>query len=302
MLESCSKSTRKQYESALQKWRLFCQDKNLDVFNASINSILAFLTHMHKQGLGYSSINTIRSAISLVLPPVDGFQTGSHPLVIRFLKGISNLKPPRRKYNTVWDAGLILDVFRSWPSNEQLDLKRLSLKVCGLLAILSGQRAQTLAAIKVSNIICEGSQLNILIDSTIKTSRPGAFQPNIYLPCYPLEPKVCPVLTVNEYKSRTSELRNDNMFFVSYTKPHKSLTSQSISRWLKELLEMSGVDTTMYKGHSFRHASTSSAFEKGVSIDVIFASAGWSTRSKVFANFYKCKIDNREDYAKKILG
>ena len=57
--------------------------------------------------------------------------------------------------------------------------------------------------------------------------------------------------------------------------PHKAVSVQTISRWLKQCLELAGIDTAVYKGHSFRHASTSKAKSVGVSIDDIFLTGGW---------------------------
>lgn len=303
MMASCSDSTNKQYQSALRKWSEFCSENKLDVFTVSIENILLFLTSLYKKGLGYSSINTIRSALSLVLPNVEGSPIGSHPLIVRFLKAIGRLKPPTRRYNTVWDVGKVLDLFLKWPENNQLSLKQLTMKSCGLLAILSGQRVQTLSLISLSDIRINENTIEIYVKETIKTSRPGTVQPNIVLPAFPINDRLCPVKAVTEYIAKTKSLRGSvEQLWISYEKPHSFVKTQTISRWLKSVLFESGIDISIFKSHSFRHASTSKAFEAGVNVDVIFASAGWNERSKVFANFYKCKIDNRCNYAKSILS
>jgi hypothetical protein len=60
------------------------------------------------------------------------------------------------------------------------------------------------------------------------------------------------------------------------------------------VLEMAKVDISYFKGHSFRHASTSKAFSSGVKIDSIFRSAGWSSGSTAFAKFYNRPVINDE--------
>lgn len=301
-MASCSDSTNKQYQCALRKWTSFCSENKIDVFKVKIENVLKFLTILYKKCLGYSSINTIRSALSLILPNVEGSPLGSHPLVVRFLKAIGKLKPPTRRYNTIWDAGKVLDLFLEWPNNSNLSLKQLTMKTCGLLAILSGQRVQTLSRISLSDIKIGENLVEIFVKETIKTSRPGTVQPNIVLPAFTLDDRLCPVKALIEYIEKTQHLRqNIEQLWISYDRPFCSVKTQTISRWLKTLLKESGVDVSIYKSHSFRHASTSKAFEVGVNVDVIFASAGWNEKSKVFANFYKCKIDNRCNYAKSIL-
>ena len=56
--------------------------------------VLDFLTELFDDGLGYSAINTARSAISAVTQTA----VGSCPQVIRFLKGVFELRTPLPKY------------------------------------------------------------------------------------------------------------------------------------------------------------------------------------------------------------
>ena len=65
----------------------------LDVTHATINDGLDFLTLLYKQGVGYSAINTARSALSSAITPADKTTFGEHPLVTRFLKGTFELRP-----------------------------------------------------------------------------------------------------------------------------------------------------------------------------------------------------------------
>lgn len=302
LLSSCAESTKKQYESSLNKWLTYCRDKKCNPLLANINIILSFFTDLFKKGLGYSSLNTVRSALSLILPSVDGYQCGSHPLLTRFLKAIGKLRPPVRRYNTVWDAGQLLNYFTSLSCNEELSLKHLTMKTAALLAILSGQRVQTLSLISLLDIKIQNGTINILVSENVKTSRPGAAQPNIVLPSYGENVKLCPVTTLLYYIDKTKGIRRDcNQLFISYEPPYKSVSVQTISRWLKSCLQLAGIDISIFKSHSYRHASTSKAYEAGVNVDVIFASAGWNNNSRVFARFYKCKIDSRDTYAEQIL-
>ena len=45
--------------------------------------------------------------------------------------------------------------------------------------------------------------------------------------------------------------------------------SSSLSRWLKTVLSLAGIDSTVYTGHSFRSASTSKASRLGIPLDTI---------------------------------
>ena len=62
-----------------------------------------------------------------------------------------------------------------------------------------------------------------------------------------------------------------------------------------------GVDTTMYKTHSLRHAATSCAASNDVSLTTILASIGWKQES-TFTRFYKREVmKDRGLFCKSIL-
>ena len=58
-----------------------------------------------------------------------------------------------------------------------------------------------------------------------------------------------------------------------HVKPHKPVTSQRLANWLKEILGKAGIDTTVFKAHSVRGASSTAAAEKGVHIEDILRTA-----------------------------
>lgn len=71
---------------------------------------------------------------------------------------------------------------------------------------------------------------------------------------------------------------------IGYQKPHKPVSTNTIARWLKNVMAKAGIDTSVYKAHSTRAAVTSAAKGKQVPIDTILSAAGWSNVS-TFARF-----------------
>lgn len=252
--------------------------------------------------MSYSTINTSRSALSLVLNNIEGYTVGEHPLVIRFLKAVGRQRPPKPRYDSIWDAELVIDLFKRWPCNENLSLRSLTLKLVGMISLLSAQRVQTLAAIDIVNIHFNTTGVEICIPMILKTSKPGKLQPSIVLQSYEMNVNICPVNVIKRYLEVTKDFRKSNNLFLSLESPHNAVTSQTISRWLKLLLSEAGIDTSIFKAHSYRHSSTTKAAEMGVSIDVIFSRAGWTRSSSMFARYYKKQIDNRYSFANAILS
>ena len=80
-------------------------------------------------------------------------------------------------------------------------------------------------------------------------------------------------------------LQAQSQLFVSLVKPHKSVTSVTIARWLHEVLRLAGIDVSVFSGHSVRGESTSAAAAAGITTNDILKAADWSSDS-VFRRFY----------------
>lgn len=294
MISSLSVNTIKQYSVALNKWWIFCKGEN--IFDVSITKILEFLTDQFKTGSSYTSLNTTRSALSLIL----SCEIGIDPQIKRFFKGIFKLRPSRPKYNDTWDPAIVLNHIEKWYPLQDLSFLKLTKKLVMLLALTSAQRIQTLSLIRLNNIQFVEAGVNIEISDLLKTSKPGKQQMCITLPYFLAKPEICPVTTLQYYINYTKTLRkvefnNTEMLLISVKKPYNYASRQTISRWIKQTMKDSGIDIKRFTPHSTRHAATSRACREGVTLDTIFRSAGWSIGSKVFANHYNRPLIKSND-------
>jgi len=269
-----------------------------------VSVAIEFLTKYFSDGASYSTVNTARSALSLFLS-FDGKNTiGSHPLVCRLLRGVGKARPPQPRYDFTWNPDIVLNYIKTmWPL-ESLTLFDLSIRTATLLSLCTAHRMQTLASIRVSEIEILDSKIQIKIVDRIKTSRPGSTQPLLVLPRLLEEQEVCPVTSILFYINLTKTLRPETVaqLFISCSKPHKAVCSQTLSRWVKTVLERSGIDINKYKSHSVRHSATSAAKRNGITLDSIRSHAGWSSRSNVFSRFYDRPLDTSTDFANAILN
>lgn len=301
MCASLSDNSIKQYGVAFKKWFLYCNNHNVNAYEASIPYVISFLTEIFHTGVQYSTLNTYRSALSLIISS----RIGSDDRVTRLFKGFYRLRPPKPKYNFTWNPSIVLDFLENLYPNEDICLEQLTKKVVTLIALVTAHRVQTLSKIKVSNIENINSEKIIIkIPSLIKTSRPGSLQPCLVLPFFKEKPHICPANALSVYINKTYSIRKDDTLFISFKRPYKPVCSQSISRWIKEVLSESGIDTNIFSAHSTRHASTSSAQRHGVNLDLIRKTAGWSVSSSVFARFYQKSLitDDSNDFATSIIN
>ena len=80
-------------------------------------------------------------------------------------------------------------------------------------------------------------------------------------------------------------LPDRHSFFISLKPPHKTVSSQTLSRWAADLLSAAGVDTKIFKAHSIR-AAASNLHARSLSSIQICKLADWSTTSGVYQKFY----------------
>lgn len=300
-LSSISTSTLKQYESSLRIWWTFCHLTRTPVFSAEIPEVLRFLSIEYDKGAAYGTINSIRSALSLIIDK----EIGQNEQVKRFCKGVSRLRPAMPKYKVTWEPQIVLDFLSQWTPNEDIFLKQLAQKLVTLMALATRHRIQTLFSIEISNITVTKEALEIKIPAIIKSSKNGIMQPNLKIPFFEEDSTICVATALQTYLQCTSDFRTDqsSALFSSDRKEHKPVSKDTLSRWIKGVLEKSGVDTTIFSAHSTRHASTLAAKRAGVSIDIIKEAAGWSNKSQTFARFYNRElISDKLEFARAVFS
>jgi len=102
------------------------------------------------------------------------------------------------------------------------------------------------------------------IQELMKNSRPGNRLPALVLKQYNI-PNLCVVKTLHVYIDRTSDVRKTSRLFISFASFDK-VTTSTLARWLKTVLNLAGIDSSLFKSHEFRGAATSAAYGAGCSL------------------------------------
>ena len=92
----------------------------------------------------------------------------------------------------------------------------------------------------------------------------------------------------------------NQQLLISYHRPHKPVQSCTIARWIKSLLGSAGIDTSIFKGHSTRSASTSKARAGGISLEDVLKMADWTGPSSFLRFYYRPSFT--DDFARAVMG
>ena len=110
----------------------------------------------------------------------------------RLLRGIFTTRLSLPRYKSIWDVAIVLRYLKLMlhPSS-QLSLRELTLKL--IIALLSGQRCQTIHALDINIMKVEAHPTRQYIfqaNQLLKTSRPGKHFSHLVLQSYPEEKTV----------------------------------------------------------------------------------------------------------------
>lgn len=246
------------------------------------------------KGVGYSAMNTARSALSTIIF-IDGHPVGQHPLVRRFMRSVFNVRPALPKYSITWDADIVLTYLRSLSPNKAIPIRLLSHKLTMLLMLLSGQRAQTIHLLDIRNMSLSFSRVTFTIGDLLKTSSPRSHVSQISFKAYAPDRRLCVVTALKRYLARTLDQRGaTKALFLTLRPPYGPASRDTIRRWIRQCMADAGIDLQVFSPHSVRAASTSKAATK-LPLSTIVRTVGWSSDC-TFTKYYRKPIATNYDF------
>ena len=96
------KSSTTNYESAWGQWTSWCNERQVNPFQAPMTYIISFLSEKFDQGLQYRTLNCLRSDISAYHVHIDGKSVEKHPKVCDLLAVMFNQRSPQRRCVFIW--------------------------------------------------------------------------------------------------------------------------------------------------------------------------------------------------------
>ena len=119
---------------------------------------------------------------------------------------------------------------------------------------------------------------------------------------YSVDKCLCVITYLQEYVKKTESVRaRHDALWLSYCKPFKLVSRDTISRWVKNVLKKAGINTKIFGAHGTRVTSTSAAESGNTPINTMTDAAGWSSES-TFRKFYYKPIQKVVNFGDKILS
>ena len=248
----------------------------------SDNLVGCFLLSQFKKGYCTSTINAMRSSINFFTLSILDLENSN--LIKRLFKFFYKQRPLQPRYSSFWSVEQLLNFLKTWYPLEDLSLKQLTLKTIALIALSSSDRGQTIHKASILDMEVSNNKIIFIIRDKLKNTR-KFLKPTIITCVNSSIPELDVASHVSHYIDRTKNLRGESsQLFISWV-TKKPVTKQSLARWLKLVLSLAGIDTTVFKAHSYRGAGLTKAFQKGATLDQIIKAGNWKN-SSVFSTYY----------------
>ena len=126
---------------------------------------------------------------------------------------------------------------------------------------------KALSTLSVENNVFKDNKVILFRNKTMKHTKANRpLEPLIYHHYHDNE-KLCIAKCLQSYIGIRNTIVTQEVkdLVVSYGKPHKPVSSETISRCIKDKLSKAGVETSVFKAHSCRSTSSSKVRDVGVS-------------------------------------
>ena len=216
-----------------------------------------------------------------VIHKLKGFYLDTkHPSIIENIMGIKRRKGSIQKGKKpilISNLKVLIDVIDEKINEE---IKKLRDRTIILIGFSGGFRRNEIVSLDYDDLdfVPEGVKIDIRRSKTDQFGE-GSVKALPYFD----NPKYCPVMSLKKWLS-ISEINSGSLFrrFLKGSKlSEKRLTDQTVALLIKEYLQLAGIDSKNYSGHSLRSGFATSAAEAGAEERSIMAMTGHKSTEMV---------------------
>ena len=277
---SKASNTVRAYKSDFNDFSLFCIQNGFKQLPSEPKVVSLYLTHLSTKETKISTLK--RRLVSIgVIHKLKGFYLDTkHPSIIENIMGIKRRKGSiqrGKKPLLINDLKKLINVI---DNNEDEEIKKLKDRTIILIGFSGGFRRNEIVSLDYDDLdfVPEGVKINLKRSKTDQFGE-GALKGLPYFD----NSKYCPVVSVQKYleKSNISSGALFRRFNKGSILSKNRLTDQTVAILIKKYLQLAGIDSKNYSGHSLRSGFATSAAESGAEERSIMAMTGHKSTEMV---------------------
>ena len=277
---SKANNTVRAYKSDFNDFGVFCAQNGFKSLPSEPKIVSLYLTHLSTKDAKISTLKRRLVSIGVIHKLKGHYLDTKHPAIIENIMGIKRRKGSIQKSKKpilINSLKIIIDVIDQQNKEE---IKKLRDRSIILIGFSGGFRRNEIVSLDYDDLdfVPEGLKINL------KRSKTDQFGEGFIkaLPYFDT-PQYCPVISLKNWLD-ISKIISGPVFkrFVKGSKLSENrLTDQTVALIIKKYLNLAGIDSKHYSGHSLRSGFATSAAESGVEERSIMAMTGHKSTEMV---------------------
>ena len=277
---SKSDNTIRAYKSDFNDFGLFCAQNGFKSLPTEPKIVSLYLTHLSTKDNKMSTLKRRLVSIGLIHKLKGHYLDTKHPSIIENIMGIKRRKGSAqngKKPLLISNLKKIINVIDECKKDE---IKKLRDRSIILIGFSGGFRRNELVSLNYDDLEFVSEGLKIILRKS-KTDQYGEGSLK-GLPYFD-NSNYCPVISLQKWLN-ISKIKSGPVFrrFIKGSKlSEKRLTDQTVALLIKQYLELAGINSRNFSGHSLRSGFATSAAESGAEERNIMAMTGHKSTEMV---------------------
>ena len=277
---SKANNTIRAYKSDFNDFGLFCAQNGFKSLPSEPKIISLYLTHLSTREVKMSTLKRRLVSIGVIHKVKGHYLDTKHPTIIENLMGIRRRKGSVQIGKKPLLINSLKEIINTIDKEIINEIKKIRDRSIVLIGFSGGFRRNEIVSLDYDDLdfVTEGLKINI------KRSKTDQFgEGSIKALPYFENSQYCPVVSIQKWL-KISKINNGSLFrrFNKGSKlSDKRLTDQTVALLIKKYLEMAGINSKNYSGHSLRSGFATSAAESGAEERSIMAMTGHKSTEMV---------------------
>ena len=277
---SKANNTVRAYKSDFNDFGLFCAQNGLKSLPSEPKIVSLYLTHLSTKEVKMSTLKRRLVSIGVIHKLKGHYLDTKHPSIIENIMGIKRRKGSVQKGKKPILISSLKKIINAIDDQKKDEIKKIRDRSIILIGFSGGFRRNEIVSLDYDDLDFVPEGLKI----TLKRSKTDQFGEGTLkgLPYFDSS-QYCPVLSLKKW-IETSNI-NSGPLFRRFSKGSKltenKLTDQTVALLIKKYLNLAGIDSKNYSGHSLRSGFATSAAESGAEERSIMAMTGHKSTEMV---------------------
>ena len=277
---SKANNTTRAYKSDFNDFGLFCVQNGFKSLPSEPKIVSLYLTHLSTKDAKMSTLKRRLVSIGVIHKLNGHYLDTKHPSIIENIMGIKRRKGSIQKSKKPILIKSLKEIINVIDEQNTEEIKKFRDRTIILIGFSGGFRRNEIVSLDYDDLdfVPEGLKINL------RRSKTDQFGEGFTkaLPYFD-SAQYCPVISLKKW-IEISKIKSGPVF-RGFSKGSKlrlnRLTDQTVALLIKEYLELSGINSKNYSGHSLRSGFATSAAESGVEERSIMAMTGHKSTEMV---------------------